>query len=186
MQRKAYIAGALALALIGGFQPALALGGFGGSQPDTAGETVRKIKMMPLDEKNLKTYGWVRISADQLTLGANHVTPDQWYSVYFVNDSEKIGIGERPQIRSTGAGELKFSMRLTEPIGAKWAKIVIFQHDDHFSFRALGMNLQAGKLKQGLSGLGQATGHYMQDGTGNIHAGQPPENADGSKNCHGA
>ena len=107
--------------------PALAMGG-SGAEAETAGETVRKIKMIPLDEKNHRTYGWVRISADALTLGANHLDPDAFYTVYFENGTDKQTIGEEATLRTSGAGEAKFTYRLTEPLGAKWGKIVMYQH----------------------------------------------------------
>ena len=102
--------------------------GGSGAEADTAGETVRKIKMLPLDEKNTKTYGWVRISADALTLGANHLDPDAFYTVYFENGSDKQVIGEEATLRTSGRGEAKFTYRLTEPLGAKWGKIVMYHH----------------------------------------------------------
>lgn len=120
---------AAGLGLLVSLTPVKALGG-SGSEPDTAGETVRKIKMLPLDEKNTKTYGWVRISADTLSLGANHLAPDNFYTVYFENANEKQAVGEEPTVRTSGVGEAKFTMRLTEPLGAKWGKIVLYQHTD--------------------------------------------------------
>lgn len=120
---------AAALGLLVSLTPVNALGG-SGSEPDTAGETVRKIKMLPLEEKNTRTYGWVRISADTLSLGANHLDPDNFYTVYFENGTEKQAVGEEPTVRTSGVGEAKFTMRLTEPLGAKWGKIVIYQHVD--------------------------------------------------------
>lgn len=111
--------------------PVSALGGFGGGgQEDTAGETVRKLKLVPLDETNTKTYGWVRISADTLSLGANHLQPDAYYTVYFENGNERTPVGEEPTVRTSGVGEVKFNHRLTEPLGAKWAKLVLYQHTD--------------------------------------------------------
>lgn len=109
--------------------PVAALGG-SGTEQDTAGETVRKIKMLPLEEKNTHTYGWVRISADTLSLGANHLDPEAYYTVYFENGSDKQAIGEEPTLRTSGVGEAKFTYRLTEPLGAKWGKIVMYQHVD--------------------------------------------------------
>lgn len=109
----------------------LALGGAGGDQDTGGGETVRKIKMVPLDETNQRTYGWVRISADTLSLGANHLQPDAFYTVYFENATDKQEVGENPTIRTSGAGEAKFTLRLTEPLGAKWGRIVMYQHEQN-------------------------------------------------------
>lgn len=120
---------AFGLTVLVGLAPVSGLGGAGTDQ-DTGGETVRKIKMLPLDEKDLRTYGWVRISADTLSLGANHLKPDSFYTVYFENATEKEGVGEKPTIRTSGSGEAKFQLRLTEPLGAKWGKIVMYHHQD--------------------------------------------------------
>ena len=117
------------LALAVNLSPVTALGG-SGSEPDNAGETVRKIKMIPLEEKNTHTYGWVRISADTLSLGANHLAPENFYTVYFENGSDKQTVGEEPTLKTSGVGEAKFTLRLTEPLGAKWGKIVLYQHVD--------------------------------------------------------
>ena len=106
---------------------ALALGGGGADKPEA--ENIRKLKLSTLEEPS-KAYGWVRITADQLALGANFLQPDTVYSVYFVNGSEKQELGVEPG-RSTEAGEYKFAMRLTEPLGAQWAKIVVYQHTDN-------------------------------------------------------
>ena len=104
-----------------------ALGGAGNDKPEA--ENIKKLKLNNLDEAS-KAYGWVRITADQLALGANYLEPDTVYSVYFVNGSEKQELGEEPG-RSTGVGEYKFAMRLTEPLGAQWAKIVVYKHTDN-------------------------------------------------------
>lgn len=108
--------------------PALAMGG--GSAQDNAGETVRKLKLAPLDEKNLKSYGWVRITADQLSMGANRLDPDTWYTIYFVNEGEKQIINDEATVHSNAQGEAKFNYHLTEPLGAKWSKLVIYEHTD--------------------------------------------------------
>lgn len=130
MKRRWFVAlSAAALSLLCTSAPVVALGGFG-SQPDTAGETVRKLKLVPLDEKNTKTYGWVRISADTLSMGANRLDPDAFYTVYFENGTEKSPVGEEPTIRTSGDGEMKFNYRLTEPLGAKWSKLVVYEHKD--------------------------------------------------------
>ena len=105
---------------------ALALGGSGADKPEA--ESIRKLKLSNVEE-NEKAYGWVRISADQLALGANFLQPDAVYSVYFVNGGEKQMLGEEPG-HSSEVGEFKFAMRLTEPLGAQWAKVVIYQHPD--------------------------------------------------------
>ena len=120
---------AAAMAMLIQFTPVNALGG-AGQEPDTAGETVRKIKMLPLDEKDTHTYGWVRISADALTMGANHLSPENFYTVYFENGSDKQTLGEEPTLRTSAVGEAKYTLRLTEPLGAKWSKIVLYQHTD--------------------------------------------------------
>lgn len=112
--------------LLTGF--AFALGGSGNDKPEA--DNIRKIKLNYLAEPpNPKAYGWVRITADQLAVGANHLDPDAVYSVYFVNGGEKQMLGEEPG-HSSEAGEFKFAMRLTEPLGAQWAKVVIYQHPD--------------------------------------------------------
>lgn len=120
---------AAAVALLMNLTPVNALGG-AGQEPDTAGETVRKIKMLPIEEKDTHTYGWVRISADALTLGANHLSPDNFYTVYFENGADKQTLGEEPTLRTSPVGEAKYTLRLTEPLGAKWSKIVLYQHTD--------------------------------------------------------
>lgn len=127
--RWSLAAAAATLSLVVCLSPVRALGG-SGSEPDNAGETIRKIKMLPLEEKNTRTYGWVRISADTLSLGANHLAPENFYTVYFENGSDRQAVGEAPTIRTSGVGEAKFTMRLTEPLGAKWGKIVLYQHVD--------------------------------------------------------
>ena len=120
----------LALSFGLGLSQGWALGG-SGTEQDSGGDTVRKLKMLPLDEKNTRTYGWVRISADTLSLGANHLPPDTVYTVYFVNEAEKqVANTEETVTRTSGRGEAKFTMRLTEPLGAKWEKIVLFHHVD--------------------------------------------------------
>ena len=120
---------AAAVALLIQFTPVSALGG-AGQEPDTAGETVRKIKMLPLDEKDTHTYGWVRISADALTMGANHLPPENFYTVYFETGADKQTLGEGPALRTSAVGEAEYTLRLTEPLGAKWSKIVLYQHTD--------------------------------------------------------
>jgi hypothetical protein len=131
MKRRWFVwLSAAALSLTVGVAPVVALGGFGGSEPEAAGEAVRKLKLVPLDEKNTKTYGWVRISADTLSLGANRLDPDSFYTVYFENNGEKSPVGEEPTIKTSGEGEVKFNYRMTEPLGAKWGKLVLYQHAD--------------------------------------------------------
>ena len=130
MKNRWFIAlAAAALGLLVSLTPVTALGG-SGQEPDTAGETVRKIKMLPLEEKNLHTYGWVRISADTLSLGANHLSKDKFYTVYFENGADKQTLGEEPTLKTSAVGEAKFVLRLTEPLGAKWSRIVLYEHVD--------------------------------------------------------
>lgn len=119
------------VALIGlGAGPGYAMGGFGGGgDKDAPVDNTRRLKMMPLED-GTNAYGWVRITADALSLGANRIPKDTFYTVYLVNGSEKQTIGEEPTIQSTGAGEAKFTVRLVEPLGAKWNKIVLYQHTD--------------------------------------------------------
>jgi len=102
----------------------------GGGDKDPPPDNTRKLKLNPLDESS-NTYGWVRITADNLMLGANRVKPDTFYTVYFVNGAEKQAVGEHATVRSTGSGEFKFQSRLTEPLGAKWAKVVMYTHTDN-------------------------------------------------------
>lgn len=107
-----------------------AMGGKGGGDNEAPPDNTKKLKMNPLDDQS-NAYGWVRITADALTLGANRLQPDSYYTVYFVNGSEKQAIGEEPTIQTSGVGEAKFQTRLTEPLGAKWSKIVMYAHTDN-------------------------------------------------------
>ena len=86
--------------------------------------------MLPIDEKYTHTYGWVRISADALTMGANHLNPENFFTVYFENGTDKQTLGEELTLVTSRFGEAKYTLRLTEPLGAKWTKIVLYQHTD--------------------------------------------------------
>jgi len=86
--------------------------------------------MVPLDDAST-AYGWVRITADSVIMGANRLKPDTYYSVYFVNGGEKQALGEKPTKETSGVGEFKFEYRMTEPLGAKWSKIVMYAHTDN-------------------------------------------------------
>lgn len=135
-----WIAGATLLALIvtGAAYASAGLGGGGGEQ---AGEEVKKVRLKPFEEAS-KVYGWVRISADQFNMGANRLEKDAIYSIYFVNAAERELIKEEdrdPAVRSDGIGEAKYAVRLTEPLGAQWDKVVLYYHPDGNAESAEGM-----------------------------------------------
>jgi hypothetical protein len=127
--RRFMALGALTLAVGMAFQAPISAMGGGGGDKDTPVDNTRRLKMVPVEE-GTNAYGWVRISADSLSLGANRIAPDNYYTIYYVNGSDKQAVGEEPTIQSSGAGEAKFTIRLTEPLGAKWSKIVMYQHTD--------------------------------------------------------
>ncbi len=102
----------------------LALGGGGAGQDSGADDTI-KVSLKPLEEAS-KIYGWVRITEDLFSLGANRLEKDAYYAVYFVAGDEKEPVGENPLTQASGVGEVKFGVRLTEPIGGKWEKIVLY------------------------------------------------------------
>jgi hypothetical protein len=111
---------------------ARAMGGAGTSSEKDAGPHVRKLKLTPVEENpNPELYGWVRISQDTLSLGVNHIKPNSFYTVYFVNGEDKKVVSKDATIHAGRNGEAKFSTRLTEPLGARWAKIVVFLHTDN-------------------------------------------------------
>ena len=123
--------GAIVFCFCSGGQ-ATAMGGAGTSGEKDVGPHVRKLKLSPIEETpSPELYGWVRISQDQLSLGVNHIKPDSYYTVYFVNGDDKQKVGKVDSIRSSHAGEAKFQVRLTEPLGARWAKLVVFLHTDN-------------------------------------------------------
>ena len=115
------------------FTHGFAMGG-GASDKEAPPDNTKRIKLTTVEEVSNTTvgvpYGWVRITPDQLALGANRVKPDTWFTVYFVNGAEKQAVGKEPTVRASGSGEVKFGMRLTEPLGARWPKIILMEHTD--------------------------------------------------------
>ena len=103
--------------------------GGGGSDKQAPPDNTKRLKLVPVEE-NTNTYGWIRITPDTLSLGANRVKPDSYYTVYFVNGTEKQPASKESTVQASGSGEVKFSTRLTEPLGARWAKVALYQHTD--------------------------------------------------------
>ena len=127
-RRAAFIATTAICLLLTIYAQSFAMGG-GGADKDPPPDNTRRLKMTPLEE-NTHVYGWIRITPDTMSIGANRCKPDTYYTVYFVNGAEKQAVGPEPTVQASGSGEIKFSVRLTEPLGAKWTKVVLFQHTD--------------------------------------------------------
>ena len=101
----------------------LALGGGGGKTPPED-DTVR-VTMKPVEEES-DIYGWVRITPDKFAVGANRLEPKKYYAVYLVSGEKRKPVHEKPVRRSFGDGEFKFEMRLKEPFGGEWDKVVLY------------------------------------------------------------
>jgi hypothetical protein len=127
--RRAAVAVAAAGMLLSMFTQGYAMGG-GASDKEAPPDNTKRLKLMPIEE-GTNMYGWIRLTPDNLSLGANRVKPDTFYTVYFVNGNEKQAAGKDPTVRSSGSGEIKFNLRLTEPLGARWTKLVLYQHTDN-------------------------------------------------------
>lgn len=97
-------------------------GGGGGAPPED--DTVR-VTMKPLGQDE-KVYGWVRITPDKFAVGANRLEPGAYYAVYLVNGEKREPVTEKSVRRSFGDGEFKFSMKLKEPFGGEWDKVVLY------------------------------------------------------------
>ncbi|MBI3929789.1 MAG: hypothetical protein HY319_29885 [Armatimonadetes bacterium] len=128
MPRRIFRSLAAVLLVLGLTGTVLGMPGFGGGEEQAADETM-KVRLKPLKEDS-KVYGWVRISADQFSLGANHLQKDAVFSVYFVNASERKPVAEEAVVRSDDSGEAKYGARLTEPLGGQWDKVVLYLHPD--------------------------------------------------------
>lgn len=103
----------------------MALGG-GGSKSPPEDDTVR-ITMKPLQEQEEKEiYGWVRITPDKFSVGANRLEPGNYYAVYLVSGEKRQAMTEKPVRRSFNDGEFKFETRLKEPFGGEWDKVVLY------------------------------------------------------------
>lgn len=102
----------------------LALGG-GGSKSPPEDDTVR-VTMKPINESEENVYGWVRITPDKFSVGANRLKPDSYYAVYLESGSNRQAMTDRPVRRSFGDGEFKFETRLKEPFGGEWDKVVLY------------------------------------------------------------
>ena len=119
--RIAYLLVVLLAATLG----VAALGGGGPGGGDDPGDDTLKITLKPLEEDS-KTYGWVRITTDQFSLGGNRLERKNYYGIYLVTGDEKMALGEKSVRRTSSSGELKFKHRLEEPLGGKWDKIVVY------------------------------------------------------------
>lgn len=100
------------------------LGGGGGSAPPED-DTVR-VTMKPLGA-DPDVYGWVRITPDRFAVGANRLEPKTYYAVYLESGEKREPMTDKPARRSFGDGEFKFSIKLKEPFGGEWDKVVIYQ-----------------------------------------------------------
>jgi hypothetical protein len=101
----------------------LALGGGGGKSPPED-DTVR-VTMKPIQADD-DVYGWIRITPDKFAVGANRLEPKNYYAVYLVSGEKREAVTDRPVRRSFGDGEFKFEMRLKEPFGGEWDKVVLY------------------------------------------------------------
>lgn len=103
-----------------------ALGGGGAGASGPPEDDTVKVNLKPLDEKS-DAYGWVRILPDKFMVGANHLHPSTYYAVYLVAGDKTQPMTDRPARRSFGDGEFKFEVKLKEPFGGEWDKVVIYE-----------------------------------------------------------
>lgn len=122
MKRFFYV---LILAILATTITVSALGsGIGGDGPPED-DTVKVNLKPPKDASN--AYGWVRILPDKFSVGANHLKPDTYYAVYLFAGDKSQPMTDNPSRRTFGDGEFKFEVKLKEPFGGEWDKVVLYE-----------------------------------------------------------
>ena len=59
-------------------------------------------------------------------MGANRLESKSYYAVYLESGDKKQVANEKSVIRTFKDGEFKFEMRLEEPFGGEWDKVVLY------------------------------------------------------------